>query len=198
MRCGNVLLLAGMAGGLCAIPWGIRAMRVGPGSSVPDRAVRRFVPVGRNTDGNSEGTACPAAHSRELDFRASPSETERAEQPSVAKQPSRQALKRAETGIGRIERIVSERKMPTRAAEAFRTQMANRLAASGADRAVVKAWLDRTVPPTPVRSVALTAAEAEPEQPPFDMSGLLTPEEREVIGMNANFIHAATHSNTRP
>jgi hypothetical protein len=111
--------------------------------------------------------------------------------------PSTQARERAEAGIGRIERIVAERKMPTRAAEVFRTQMANRLAASGADRAVVKAWLDRTVPATPVRSVATTAAAAEPEQTPFDVS-MLTPEEREVIGMNANFIHASTRQTTVP
>lgn len=194
MRCGIWLPLAALAGGLCAIPLGMRAIRVGRGAPPPDRTAQRAIPAGQEKN-NEEGdapclSACPpAGHDR--------SETERTEQAAVVNPPSTQARERAETGIGRIERIVSERKMPVRAAEVFRTQMANRLAASGADRAVVKAWLDRTVPATPARPVATTAAAAESEQTPFDLSAL-TPEEREVIGMNANFIHAATHSNTHP
>jgi hypothetical protein len=79
--------------------------------------------------------------------------------------------------------------------------MAVRLAASGADRAAVEAWLARTVSapvaqPPHVAAAADSAPDSAPETAAPDYSKL-TPEEREVIGMNANYIHA-TRLNNRP
>jgi hypothetical protein len=106
---------------------------------------------------------------------------------------------RAQAGIEQIERWVADKKLPPRGADAFRTQMALRLAASGADRKTVETWLGRAAPApgAPPSSVAAAAsAAAGPEAAAPDYSAL-TPEEREVIGMNANFIRAARLSNPR-
>lgn len=181
MRHMRMMALVGMAGALCAVPLGIRAIKNGrPAPASEEEAVRRIAEP-RNGGLSHESAGESVRTIRRL----------------AAPRPSANAQDRAEKGIGRVERIVADRKMTGRGADAFRAQMAPRLVAVGADRAVVQAWLDRTVPatvPRPVETAAAPSAGLQQRAPSFDLSAL-TPEEREVIGMNANFIHATSLNN---
>jgi len=185
MRQRNVLLLAGLAGGLCVIPYGIRAARaLRVASPLENGTVQQDVPYQREDDlGQRSRTGD--------DLRGRFAESMQSAKPSVARRSPEHARQRADDGIERIERIVSDRKMPSHGAAAFRAQMAPRLVAAGADRHVVESWLRRTVPPPAAqpRHADDPVIESAVHTPDYSK---LTSEEREVIGMNANFIHATS------
>lgn len=188
MRHKRMMALVGMAGALCAVPLGIRATRNWRSAPALAEANAQRVAAPQNGSGDASGSRS------ETNRCGREAQNVRPVHPQAAPRPSANAQDRAEKGIGRVERIVSDRKMTARSADAFRAQMAPRLVAAGADRAVVQAWLDRTVPATIPHAIETTTTTAGLRRSPFDLSAL-TPEEREVIGMNANFIHATSLNN---
>lgn len=185
MRQRKVLLLAGLAGGLCVIPFGIHAIRA--------------LQITQPSKGGAGQRPLPAQCEDGLgqrfrigdDLRGSSAESEQTENLTSSRRSPEYARERAEDGIGRIERIVSDKKLTARNAAAFRAQMAPRLVAAGADRHIVESWFRQTLPPPAAqpRQSDDPASDSAAQTPDYSK---LTPEEREVIGMNANFIHATS------
>ena len=190
MRHRRMLLLAGLAGGLCVIPFGIHAIRALQETQPSNGWAERPIPAQRE-DGPGQSSRIGDA------LRGCSAEIAQTADLTASRRSPEHARERAEDGIGRVERIVSDNKLTARNAPAFRAQMAPRLVAAGADRHVVESWLRQTVPPpaAQLRHADDPVIESAEQTPDYSK---LTPEEREVIGMNANFIHAATHSNTHP
>lgn len=130
------MALAVTAGGLCAVPFGARALKAERGAVAPQEA----------------------------------------------------AVERAREGIGRIERTAVESGMTAESAAAFRSQMARRLAASGADRKTVETWAGAESQ----RRASSASRDVHVAAPDYSA---LTAEEREHFSMSANYINA-TRTNT--
>lgn len=185
MRRKRIVLLAGMAGALCTIPLGIRVARNMRFTSVSGKET-----APEATKPLHEVGGLPASLS-ETDRHGLEEREKRTACPPVVARSNTNAHDRAKKGIERIEAIVSDKGLSARNAAVFRAQMAPRLVAAGADRQVVESWLRQTVPPPVAQTPAAADVTAVPKTKTPDFS-TLTSEEREVIGMNANFIHATS------
>jgi hypothetical protein len=180
-----MVLLAGMAGALCTVPLGIRVIKNIRSTPVSEKETAQEAAKPPHEVGG-----LPASLS-ETDRHGLEEREKRTVCPPVVARSNTNAHDRAKKGIERIEAIVSDKGLSARNAAVFRAQMAPRLVAAGADRQVVESWLRQTVPPPVAPPPAAADVTAVPETSTPDFS-TLTPEEREVIGMNANFIHATS------